>query len=88
MTDTPRTCILTGAPGEHEDDCTTHDHETQTYLVEWSIDLDAESPVDAARQARGIQQDPGSVATVFHIYGDDGSDDIIDIEDPDEPISL
>lgn len=23
----PRTCILTGAPGEDEDDCTTHEHE-------------------------------------------------------------
>lgn len=24
---TPRVCILTGAPGEDPDDCTTHDHE-------------------------------------------------------------
>jgi len=60
----------------------------QTYLVEWSINLDADSPEDAARQALGIQRDPGSLATVFHMYGDDGSDTIIDIEDPDNPITL
>lgn len=59
-----------------------------TYLVEWSIDIDADSPEDAARQALGIQQDPHTTATVFHIYGDDGSHDIVDIEDPNEPIFL
>ncbi len=25
----PQTCILTGAPGENPDDCTTHDHEEE-----------------------------------------------------------
>lgn len=60
----------------------------QSYLVEWSINIDADSPEDAARQALGIQRDPHSVATVFHMYGDDGHDTIIDIEDPDDPITL
>ena len=76
--------------------CDAHDsfvaeHEPpplQTYLVEWSMNIDAREPQDAARQALGIHRDPGSIATVFHIYGDDGSDTIIDIEDPNEPITL
>lgn len=29
----PRTCILTGEPGENPDDCTTHSHEMRIYVV-------------------------------------------------------
>ena len=61
---------------------------TQTYLVAWSMNIDAESPADAARQALGIHRDPESLATVFHISSDDGTDTVIDIEDPDEPVTL
>ena len=39
----------------------------KTYLVTWSIDLEAESPEDAARQALDIQRDPDSCALVFGV---------------------
>ncbi|MBU3968416.1 MAG: hypothetical protein KKG76_13780 [Euryarchaeota archaeon] len=37
------------------------------YLVEWKIDIDAENPLDAAKQARCIHLDPESTATVFQV---------------------
>ena len=39
----------------------------KTYLVTWSIDLEAESTEDAARQALDIQRDPDSCALVFGV---------------------
>lgn len=38
-----------------------------SYRVAWTIDLQAESPEDAARKARSIQRDPHSIATVFDV---------------------
>lgn len=37
------------------------------YMVHWSIELTADSPEEAARQALEIQRDPDSLATVFHV---------------------
>src|SRR5262245_30606424 len=37
------------------------------YRVRWSIDVDAGGAVDAARQARRIQLQPSSLATVFEV---------------------
>jgi hypothetical protein len=37
------------------------------YLVEWKIDLDAENPLDAAKQAKRIHLDPESTALVFQV---------------------
>jgi len=37
------------------------------YRVTWKIDLDAESPRGAAKQARVIQRDLKSTATVFSV---------------------
>lgn len=37
------------------------------YHVIWEIDLDAESPEDAALQALSIQRDPQSIATMFSV---------------------
>ena len=37
------------------------------YLVRWEIDLLADSPEEAARQAREVQLDTGSTATCFDI---------------------
>ena len=39
----------------------------KNYLVTWLIDLEAESPEDAARQALDIQRDPDSWALVFGV---------------------
>ena len=35
------------------------------YLVTWIIEVDADNAVEAAREAREIQQDPANIATVF-----------------------
>jgi len=42
------------------------------YRVRWEIDVDAENPVEAARQARAMQVDPSSTANVFDVYLEDG----------------
>jgi hypothetical protein len=38
-----------------------------TYYVVWDIEIDADSPEEAARIAREIQLDPDSTATVFYV---------------------
>ncbi len=37
------------------------------YLVKWEIDIEADTPEDAARQALEIQRDPESKATCFEV---------------------
>lgn len=37
------------------------------YRVTWTIDVDGETPEDAAREARKIQLDPQSTATVYQV---------------------
>jgi hypothetical protein len=37
------------------------------YRVEWNINVEAENPEDAVRQALEIQRDPESIATVFEV---------------------
>ncbi len=39
----------------------------KTYIVTWSIDIDAESPEEAAEQALQIQRDYDSFATEFEV---------------------
>lgn len=41
----------------------------ECYTVSWVIQLDADSPRDAAEQALAIQRDPESIATVFTVDG-------------------
>jgi len=38
-----------------------------TYHVTWSMDIDADTPVEAARTALEIHRDPSSIATEFVI---------------------
>ncbi len=38
------------------------------YLVKWEIDIDAETPEEAAKKALEIHRDPESCATVFEVY--------------------
>jgi len=42
------------------------------YKVTWTIDIDAESFEDAARQALEIQQDTESIATHFIVQDESG----------------
>lgn len=39
-----------------------------SYLVSWAIDIDADSPEEAAERALEIQRDPAGLATVFKVY--------------------
>jgi hypothetical protein len=52
------------------------------YRVVWEIELSASDPVDAARQARGVQLDPRCRATVFDVHGDSGRRQV-DLDDVD-----
>ena len=58
---------------------------SQTYHVEWSIEIDAETPEEAARKALEIQRDSASCATVFDVYEMDGDGEAtrIDLDDLD-----
>lgn len=38
-----------------------------TYAVVWGIEIDADSPQEAARIALDIQRDPESIATVLYV---------------------
>lgn len=40
-----------------------------TYKVVWEIDIDAKSPMEAAKEALRIQRDRDSIATVFVVNG-------------------
>ena len=40
---------------------------SREYRVCWTIDLDAESPEQAAEKARAMQMNPESIATVFNV---------------------
>ena len=42
----------------------------RTYRVRWEIDIDAHSPLQAAKRAQGIMRDKSEVnlATVFQVY--------------------
>ncbi len=51
------------------------------YTVTWEIDLNADSPVQAAKLARKFQLDPQSWATVFSVVDADGNDTTVDLEE-------
>lgn len=45
----------------------------KNYLVTWKIDISAESPEQAAWQAKWIQIDPLSVANHFEVIDEEGN---------------
>ena len=47
--------------------------------VKWEIDLDANSPHEAARKALTIQRNPQSIATVFDVTGKRGKTVRVDL---------
>lgn len=59
-----------------------------SYRVRWEIDLDAETPREAAQLALKIHRDPGSQSTVFDVDEMDAgetvilSQHIVDLEEP------
>lgn len=42
------------------------------YTVSWDIQLDAESPLEAAKKAFAIMRDPDSLATCFDVIAPNG----------------
>lgn len=46
------------------------------YRVTWVIDLEADTPQQAAERALAIQRNPESIATVFDVCDDDGTNPI------------
>jgi len=51
------------------------------YRVRWEIDLSADSPEEAATEARRIQLDPDSIAQVFDIMEDNGVTIQVDLDE-------
>ena len=51
--------------------------------VHWEIDIDADSPVEAARQALAIQRRPDSIATFFTVVVPDGRKTTVDLLEED-----
>lgn len=49
-----------------------------TYRVTWKIDIDADSPEEAAQKALEIQRDPNSIATVMQVKDATGTKHTID----------
>ena len=49
--------------------------------VRWEIDIDADSPVEAARAALAIQRRPESIATVFVVIDPKGHETTVDLQD-------
>jgi len=54
------------------------------YFIEWTIDLEASTPEEAAREALKIMRDPESAATCFKVYDEDGNPVQIDLTRIDE----
>jgi len=52
----------------------------QRYRVNWVIDLEADTPLEAALAALAIQRDPESIATVFDVTDDSGTDTPVRID--------
>jgi hypothetical protein len=53
----------------------------KTYRVVWEIDIDADTPREAAKKALAIQRDFGSDATYFDVKDGDGTVTEVDLED-------
>ena len=51
------------------------------YYITWDIDVEADSPYEAAREALRIHRDPDSIATVFNVHDELGNITTIDLED-------
>lgn len=51
-----------------------------TFKVVWEIDIDADSPTEAAKIAWDVQRDPASIATVFEVIDKNGKRHEVDLE--------
>ena len=51
----------------------------QTFHLVWEIDIDANSPREAAEKALAIQKCPDSIATVFQVIDERGESVRVDL---------
>jgi hypothetical protein len=58
------------------------------YLVTWDIDVEADTPREAAMEARDIQLRSDSVATVFVVKDDNGNKVTLDLEENQFPMGI
>lgn len=49
------------------------------YRVSWSIEVDADSPREAAELCRTIMRDPDNIAVVFEVVDEDGNRLLVDL---------
>ena len=49
------------------------------YKVRWEINVDGETPVEAAKEALRIQTDPESTALVFEVFDEAGKVTMVDL---------
>lgn len=56
----------------------------QNYRVIWEIDIEADNPEEAARQARQHQTRPDTTATVFDCFDEAGNATRIDLAESSE----
>ena len=61
---------------------------SQTYNVIWEIQIDADSPREAAEQALTIMRDPKSSAQHFEIIDEDGNGQPIELLEEEEEEEL
>lgn len=50
----------------------------KSYRVVWEIDIEANSPQEAARRAFEVQHDTGTLADHFTVYDEDGNSTEVD----------
>lgn len=51
------------------------------FLVEWTIEIHADTPREAAKEALKIQRDPESIAVYFKVFDPDGDETHVDLLD-------
>lgn len=56
----------------------------QTYVVEWKMEVDAETPEEAARKAFKYMQTPGTTANRFDVLDEEGESFRVDLMELDE----
>ncbi len=49
------------------------------YLVQWEIEISADTPQEAARTARDYQTKPGTTAVVFDVYDENATVTRVDL---------
>jgi hypothetical protein len=49
------------------------------YLVSWEIEVKADNPIEAAKQARAAQTQSGTRSTVFQVFNE-GAEDAVRVD--------